>query len=112
VVPVTPLEALLHPHRLAQLVASVPATIGPRERARLDSHAGASEGCRQRVEALRRELDRALDGAAGPQRALGLACELDGLERVQQRLDDRLTTLVHELTGAAHVGDYHDGVPA
>jgi len=42
-----------------------------------------------------------------------LACELDGLERVQQRVDGRLTGLVEELThpSTRHT-HYGDGVPA
>ncbi|MFC5994965.1 hypothetical protein ACFQE5_12165 [Pseudonocardia hispaniensis] len=101
----------MHPHRLEQLVASVPPTIDPRSRARLDAHSETSEGCWRRIEVLRAELDRALDGVVDPEHALDLACRLDTLERVQQRLDHRLTALVEELTRAPSTVDYGDGVP-
>ncbi|NMH95765.1 hypothetical protein [Pseudonocardia acidicola] len=101
----------MHPHRLQQLVASVSATIDAEQRARLATHADTSDNCRCRIASLRTELDRALDGGS-PERALGLACELDGLERVQQRLDGRLLALVDELTRTPYTVDYGDGVPA
>ncbi|GEL20126.1 hypothetical protein [Pseudonocardia asaccharolytica] len=101
----------MHPHRLEQLVASVPATIDPRSRARLDAHSETSEGCRRRIETVRAELERALDGAADAEGALDLACRLDTLERVQQRLDHRLAALVEALTRTPSAVDYGDGVP-
>ncbi|OLT21139.1 hypothetical protein BJF78_08875 [Pseudonocardia sp. CNS-139] len=108
----------MHPHRLQQLVASVPEGIGADERARLLAHVRASDGCRVRAERVRAELQQALSGD-GADRAVDLAVELDGLERVQQRLDRRLVTLVEELThGRVHPVRYNDpmtyddGVPA
>ncbi|MHA6793632.1 hypothetical protein ACVGVM_08970 [Pseudonocardia bannensis] len=102
----------MHPHRLEQLVASVPATIGREQRARLTAHADASDSCRCRIQALRTELELALDGREGSASALDLACELDKLERVQQRVDGWLTALVEELTRTPYAVDYGDGVPA
>ena len=40
----------MHPHRLQQLVGSVPDTIGADQRARLLAHVQASDRCRVRVE--------------------------------------------------------------
>lgn len=103
----------MHPYRLHQLVASVPETIDADQRARLLAHVQTSDGCRDRVERVRAELAQALDGGDGSaERALDLACELDGLERVQQRVDGWLTALVEELSFVPGVVQYDDGVPA
>lgn len=102
----------MHPQRLEQLVASVPDAITPDQRARLLAHVQTSDGCRARTERVRGELRRALDGVEGSASALDLACELDGLERVQQRVDGWLTALVDELTRSRHAAHYGDGVPA
>ncbi|QJY49814.1 hypothetical protein [Pseudonocardia broussonetiae] len=99
----------MHPHRLEQLVASVPAGITDDQRSRLDAHVETADGCRARIERVRGDLRRALDGQGGD--ALDLACELDGLERVQQRVDGWLTALVDELSRARHSAHYGDGVP-
>ena len=58
----------------------------------------------------RDDLRRALDGTG--EGALDRACELDSLERVQQRVDGWLTALVDELTRSRHAAHYGDGVPA
>lgn len=102
----------MHPHRLEQLVASVPDAITPDQRARLLAHVQTSDGCRARTQRVRDELRRALDGSENSTSALDLVCELDGLERVQQRVDGWLTALVDELTQARYVAHYGDGVPA
>jgi hypothetical protein len=102
----------MHPHRLQQLVGSVPDTIEGSQRARLLAHVQASDRCRVRVERVSAELARALDGVGSADRAVDLACELDGLERVQQRMDRRLTALVEELTTTPRALPYDDGVPA
>lgn len=105
----------MHPHRLRQLVATVPDTVDAEQRAKLLAHVQTADGCRLRIERVRGELRRVLEGGDGPSgdRALDLACELDGLERVQQRVDGWLTGLVEELnrTSTRH-RDYGDGVPA
>jgi hypothetical protein len=102
----------MNPHRLKQLVSSVPDTIDADQRVRLLAHVQASDGCRVRVERVRAELREALDGAEGADRAVELTCELDGLERVQQRIDGWLTGLVEELTSTPRAVHYDDGVPA
>jgi hypothetical protein len=102
----------VHPHRLQQLVGSVPDTVDADQRARLLAHVQASDRCRVRIERVTAELERALDGVGNPDRAVDLAQELDGLERVQQRMDRRLTSLVEELTSTPRAVVYDDGVPA
>jgi hypothetical protein len=103
----------VHPHRLQQLVASVPESITAEQRARLLAHVQTSDGCRARADRVRHELRRVLDGAeGGADRALDLACELDSLERVQERVDGWLGELVDQLTHTPRVVHYDDGVPA
>ncbi len=102
----------MHPHRLQQLVASVPDALGADQRAKLLAHVQASDRCRVRIERVGAELERALDGVGSSDRAVDLARELDGLERVQQRMDRRLTALVEELTSTPRAVTYDDGVPA
>lgn len=105
----------MHPHRLKQLVASVPEGIDADQRARLLAHVQASDGCRTRIERVRQELQLALGGpldGADAEGAVDLAVELDGLERVQQRVDGWLTALVEELTHGPRPVTYDDGVPA
>jgi hypothetical protein len=99
----------VNPHRLQCLVASVPATIGPEQRGRLDAHVEAVDSCRTRIAEVKQALRGALNGGGGC--ALDLACELDGLERVQERLDRYLTDLVEELSHAPREICYDDGVP-
>jgi hypothetical protein len=101
----------VHPHRLQQLVASVPDNIDADQRARLLAHVQASDRCRVRAERVRAELDQALDGAGTADRAVDLARELDGLERVQERLDEGLSGLVDGLTSTPRLVRYDDGVP-
>jgi hypothetical protein len=102
----------VHPHRLKQLVATVPESVDAAERARLLAHVQASDTCRARVERLRQELRLALGGDGCAERAVDLAVELDGLERVQQRVDGLLTALVDELAHGLRPVRYDDGVPA
>ena len=100
----------MNPHRLQCLVAAVPNSIGPDDRGRLDAHVQAVEACRGRVVEVKQALRVALDGRGGS--ALELACELDGLERVQERLNRYLTELVDELHRRPVEVSYGDGVPA
>jgi hypothetical protein len=98
-------------HRIEQLVASVPASLPGEQQTRLQAHVQAARGCCERIKQVRKSLDAALAGGAGS--AVDLAVELDGLERVQERLDRRLSTLVDELRQAAPASSfYDDGVPA
>jgi site-specific recombinase len=100
----------VHPHRLQCLVDSVPPPVAERQRERLDAHIEATDSCRVRIVEVKQALRRALDGGEGS--ALDLACELDRLERVQERLDRWLTELVEELGTARVAASYDDGVPA
>jgi hypothetical protein len=99
----------VNPHRLQCLVATVPDSIGPEQRGRLDAHVEATDSCRVRIVEVRQALRGALDGRGGS--ALDLAVELDSLERVQERLDRYLTALVEELSHAPREMSYDDGVP-
>lgn len=99
----------MNPHRLQCLVATVPDTIGPEQRSRLDAHVEAVSSCCSRIAEVRHALRRALDGRGGS--ALDLARELDSLERVQDRLDRHLTELVAELGHTGRAVYYGDGVP-
>lgn len=99
----------MHPHRLQSLVATVPDALGPQQRGRLDAHVQAVESCRERIVEVKQSLATALSGSGGS--ALDLACELDTLERVQQRLDRYLTVVVEELVHAPREMSYDDGVP-
>ena len=100
----------MNPHRLQCLVATVPDSIGPDQRGRLDAHVQATDSCRMRIVEVKQALRGALDGRGGS--ALDLAVELDSLERVQERLDRYLTTLVEELNRTSSEICYDDGVPA
>ena len=100
----------MNPHRLQSLVAAVPDSLGPEQRGRLDAHVEAVDACRARTAEVKQALRTALHGGGGS--ALDLACELDSLERVQERLDRWLTALVEELSRTGHEVSYGDGVPA
>ena len=99
----------MNPHRLQCLVATVPDSIAPEQRGRLDAHVEAADSCRVRIAEVKQALRGALDGNGGS--ALDLACELDCLERVQERLDRYLTALVEELSHTPRELSYDDGVP-
>jgi hypothetical protein len=100
----------VHPHRLECLVATVPTSITPQQRGRLDAHVQATESCRARVVEVKQALRGALDGRGGT--AVDLAVELDSLERAQERLDRYLMALVGELGRTTDEICYGDGVPA
>ena len=100
----------VNPHRLQCLVSTVPDSIGDAQRGRLDAHVEAVESCRTRVVEVKQALRAALDGRGGA--AVDLACELDVLERVQERLNRLLTDVVEELGRAPSEMSYGDGVPA
>lgn len=100
----------MHSHRLQCLVATVPDALGVEDRRRLDAHVAAVESCRNRIVGVKQALRGALDGRGGA--AVELACELDGLERVQERLNRHLCELVEELCRRPSEMSYGDGVPA
>ena len=99
----------MNPHRLQGLVATVPDSIRPDQRGRLDAHVDAVGSCCTRITEVKQALRGALDGRGGS--ALDLACELDSLERVQERLDRYLMAVVEELRHESRETVYDDGVP-
>lgn len=101
----------MNPHRLQVLVATVPDSIGADQQGRLQAHIEAVEACRARVAEVKQELGAALTGPSGSA-AVDVACRLDGLERVQERLNRLLTELVEELNRHPAEASYGDGVPA
>jgi hypothetical protein len=101
----------VNPYRLQERLDSVPDSLDAGQRARLAAHRGAVEECRERIVELRGELRRALSGIDGPRHTLEIMTELDSLERVQQRLDSRLSDLCDELTGTAPSVQYGDDAP-
>jgi anti-sigma factor ChrR (cupin superfamily) len=101
----------VNPHRLQDRLDSVPESLDASQRARLAAHRSAVEECRERIAELRAELRRVLSGIDGPRSSVEIMIELDGLERVQQRLDSRLSDLCDELTGTAPMVHYGDAAP-
>jgi hypothetical protein len=96
----------VNPSQIDRLLAGVPAGVDPRHRRRVDGYAATARRCDARISELRVALERALravdDAAAfGPdaavsaaELAIGLARELDSLERVQPRIDSWLRVAV------------------
>jgi anti-sigma factor ChrR (cupin superfamily) len=101
----------VNPHRLQDRIDSVPDSLSASQRARLAAHRSAVEECRERIAELRTELRRVLSGIDGPRSSVEIMIELDGLERVQQRLDSRLSDLCDELSGATPIVRYGDAPP-
>ncbi|MCE3551856.1 hypothetical protein LWC33_10350 [Pseudonocardia sp. RS11V-5] len=101
----------MNPYRLQERIDSVPDSLDAGQRARLGAHRRAVEECRERIAELRGELRRALSGIDGPRSTLEVMTELDSLERVQQRLDSRLSDLCDELTDTAPAVRYGDDAP-
>lgn len=99
----------MNPHRLQCLVDTVPDSIGPDQRGRLDAHVEAVGSCCARITEVKQALRGALEGRGGS--AVDLACELDSLERVQERLDRYLVAVVEELSHVSRETVYGDGVP-
>jgi len=101
----------VNPHRLQDRLDSIPESLDATQRARLAAHRSAVEECRERISELRGELRRVLAGIDGPRSSVEIMIELDGLERVQQRLDSRLSDLCDELTGGVPPVRYGDAPP-
>jgi anti-sigma factor ChrR (cupin superfamily) len=101
----------VNPHRLQDRLDSIPESLDAPQRARVAAHRSAVEECRERIAELRTELRRVLSGIDGPRSSVEIMIELDGLERVQQRLDSRLSDLCDELSGATPVVRYGDAAP-
>jgi hypothetical protein len=114
----------MNARQVDELVATVPATVDTARRRRLRAYEQTVRRCEARIQALREELQRAFEPveettgtadavlAAGPDRALAAACELDMLERVQPRVDAWLTEYVAALVPQPTLEAYGDGTPA
>ncbi|MCW0211829.1 MAG: hypothetical protein OJJ54_00555 [Pseudonocardia sp.] len=101
----------MNPYQLQDRIDSLTPTLDGAQQARLDAHRRTAEDCRARIGSLRSELRRMLSGLDGPRTALEVMCELDALERVQQRIDSRLSDLCDELSGSAPAVHYGDAAP-
>jgi hypothetical protein len=99
------------PNQVDQLVGTVPATINPGQRQRLDAYVDTVHRCEARIQSLRGELQDTFEAGDGvgagavtePNRALEVACELDTLERVQPRVDAWLKQYVASLAAKSSV---------
>ncbi|KAA1019982.1 hypothetical protein Ae406Ps2_1762c [Pseudonocardia sp. Ae406_Ps2] len=89
----------MNPHLLEERVATVNGgrDLADPARARLRAHKATADACRRRAAERRAELERALAGGTTGD-ALDLMLELDALERVQDRIDNRLSELCDALT--------------
>jgi hypothetical protein len=106
------------PNQVDQLVGTVPATINPGQRQRLDAYVDTVHRCEARIQSLRGELHHAFESGNGvaapagaatePNRALEVACELDTLEQVQPRVDAWLKQYVDSLVAKGSVETYGD----
>ncbi|ANY05249.1 hypothetical protein [Pseudonocardia sp. HH130630-07] len=90
----------MNPHLLEQRVASVSGgtDLADDARARLAAHKATADSCRRRTVERRAELERTLSGVDRGRDALDLMLELDALERVQDRIDQRLSELCESLS--------------
>ena len=106
--------------QIDRLVGTVPDSIEPRQRKRLDGYAAVARRCESRIGALRADLERALRAAgdvahgggdldATSDEALSLLCELDALERVQPRIDAWLRVAVGALSDEMRLGPMGEG---
>lgn len=95
----------MNPSQIDRLLASVPDSTEPRHRKRVLGYATTARRIDARITGLRGDLERALravddavpggaDEVAAADEALALALELDGLERVQPRVDSWLRVAV------------------
>ncbi|MEQ3554428.1 hypothetical protein WIS52_28515 [Pseudonocardia nematodicida] len=90
----------MNPHLLEERVATVTdgGDLADTARARLAAHKTTADSCRHRTAERRAELERVLAGGEGGRDALDLMLELDALERVQERIDHRLSELCDSLS--------------
>lgn len=90
----------MNPHLLDERVATVTRgrELADDTRARLSAHKATSDACRGRISQRRADLERMLAGSGGAQDALDVMLELDALERVQDRIDQRLSELCESLS--------------
>jgi hypothetical protein len=90
--------------QIDRLLADLPAAADQRHRRRIRSYAATARRCEERITARRAALERALrsvdeagaggGGAEAADDAIGLALELDALERVQPRIDSWLRVAI------------------
>jgi hypothetical protein len=114
--------------QINRLTATVPAAIDAGQRARLRAYVDTVRRCERRIQLLRSELEQALQSAAAapgdegdpppePNAVLQIAAELDGLERLQPRVDgwlkEYVAALVNQQTaeGYSDAETYGDGAP-
>jgi hypothetical protein len=103
--------------QIERLVNSVPDDADERQRRRVAGYAASARRCETRIAALRPELERALravdeavpDTDAAADHALALLVELDGLERVQPRIDSWLRVSVGALADELQMGPMGEG---
>lgn len=89
----------MNPYLLEERVATVGgADLADTARARLAAHKATADACRARTGERRAALERVLAGSDGAHDALDLMLELDALERVQDRIDQRLSELCDALS--------------
>ena len=90
----------MNPYLLEGRVATVAdgRDLADTARARLAAHKATADACRARTAERRSELERVLAGYDGAHDALDLMLELDALERVQDRIDQRLSELCDALS--------------
>lgn len=98
----------MNPHLLEERVATVTGGgLAETARARLAAHKATADACRRRTAERRGMLERVLAGRDDTRDALDLMLEVDSLERVQERIDHRLSELCDQLseTGSPRYGD-------
>lgn len=90
----------MNPHLLEERVATVTGRDGLTDTARagLAAHKATADSCRRRTVQRRAELERVLSGNDGSRDAVDLMLEVDALERVQDRIDQRLFEFCESLT--------------
>ena len=109
----------MHQVQIDRLVSQVPPEISDVERRRLHAYQETARRCEQRIQRLREELERALQatvgrsahgrpGAKEHNAVLDVAVELDGLERVQPRVDGWLEEHVAALSSERVPHGYGD----
>lgn len=88
----------MNPHLLRERVASLSENVEGNALSRLAAHKATADACRERARERRSELERVLAGSDGACSALELMLELDALERVQDKIDNRLADLCDSLS--------------
>ena len=101
--------------QIERLVNSVPENADDRQRKRVAGYAASARRCEERIAALRPQLEqalRAVDEAnthEAADRAIAMLVELDGLERVQPRIDSWLRVSVGAMVDEFQIGPMGEG---